>query len=284
MKEKIGLIGRGFVGEALYNVFSKEYFIEVFDLDKAKSTVNSLEELVNKVKIIFLALPTPINEKEEAYLDHIYEVYDKISSYDKNNIIVIKSSVQPGTTKKINEKYKNIKTVFNPEFLREKTHFEDFKNQSYIILGGEEPETEEVSKLYNKVFPEVPIYKSDSTTAEMTKFFINVFLATKVSFCNEIFNICNSLNINYNDVINLALLDNRIGNSHTKVPGDPTEKALHGRGFGLTCFPINLSILIDLANKLNVDAKILKAVKLRNETIDRPEKDWLVDNKTIVKK
>jgi hypothetical protein len=145
-------------------------------------------------------------------------------------------------------------------------------------------EVDEVSKLYNKDFPDIPIYKTDTTTAEMTKFFINVFLATKVSFCNEIFDICNSLDINYNDVINLALLDNRIGSSHTKVPGDPTDKALHGRGFGLTCFPINLSILIDLANKLEVDTKILKAVKLRNDTIDRPEKDWLIENKTIVKK
>lgn len=283
MKEKIGLIGLGFVGGALHNSFLKYFDIKVFDKDKNKSNINSLEELSKQTKVIFLALPTPIKEDESAYLEHFYKIYDKLNSYNNKNIVVIKSSVQPGTTKKLNEKYKNITTIFNPEFLREKTHIADFENQEFVILGGDNLAVNKVSELYKLVFPNTPIYATDSTTAEMVKFFINTFLATKVSFCNEISQICTKLGVNYNDVKDLALLDNRIGSSHTKVPGEPTEKAAHGKGFGLTCLPLNLCILIDLANQLEIDAKILKAVKERNETIDRPEKDWLIDNKTIVK-
>lgn len=283
MKKKIGLIGLGFVGGALHHSFLKHFDIKVFDKDKAKSNVDSLEELSKQTEIIFLALPTPIKEDETAYLEHFYKIYDKLNNYNNKNIVVIKSSVQPGTTKKLNDKYKNITTIFNPEFLREKTHISDFENQEFVILGGEKVAVSKVSELYKLVFPNTPIYSTDCTTAEMVKFFINTFLATKVGFCNEISQICTQLGVNYNDVKELALLDARIGTSHTNVPGEPTEKAVHGKGFGLTCLPLNLCILIDLANKLEVDAKILKAVKERNETIDRPEKDWLIDDKTIVK-
>lgn len=283
MKEKIGLIGLGFVGGALHNSFSKHFDIKIFDKDISKANTSSLEDLSKQVKVIFLALPTPINEDETAYLEHIYDLYDKLNTYNNKNIVVIKSSVQPGTTAFLNKTYQNVTTIFNPEFLREKTHIKDFEEQEFIILGGSDDSVKKVSSLYSVVFPNVPIYTADSTIAEMVKFFINTYLATKVSFCNEIYSICQSLDINYDNVRDLALLDKRIGESHTKVPGEPTEKAMHGKGFGLTCLPLNLCILIDLANKLNVEAKILKAVKERNEFLDRPEKDWLIENKTIVK-
>lgn len=277
--DTLGLIGLGFVGYALYEGFKDKFLIETYDLLAERSSTKSIEDLMSKTKVIFIAVSTPITKENKPYMDHIHSIFSEISKYNDNHIIVLKSSIQPGTSKLLSEKY-NLDVVFNPEFLREKTHIQDFKEQKYIILGGEK--AEDIEKIYNVSFPEVPVYKTDTSTAEMVKFFINVFLATKVSLCNEIFDICEKLDVNYDNVKNLVQLDDRIGNSHMRVPGDPAVNAEHGRGFGLTCFPLNICILIDLANNLNLDSKILKAVKKRNDELDRPEKDWAIPGKTVI--
>ena len=97
--------------------------------------------------------------------------------------------------------------VFNPEFLLERNAEEDFRNTSRVILGGPRPATTLLKQFYSKIFPNAQIIKTDSTIAEMVKYLINSFLAVKVSFANEIYSICNSLEIDYDNKIALSTLE-----------------------------------------------------------------------------
>jgi len=109
--------------------------------------------------------------------------------------------------------------------------------------------------------------------AEMIKYFRNTFLSLKVSFCNEIYDLCQKKGINYENVRELATLDKRIGTSHSYVPGHDGK-----RGFGGTCFPKDTTALLRDFEDSGVDSYLLKAAVERNNRVDRPEEDWK-DNK-----
>ena len=182
--------------------------------------------------------------------------------------IVIKSTVSPGTTDKWNSSYESLDIVFNPEFLTEANAVEDFNNQNRIILGGPRPATTELRRMYSKVFPKAHIIKTDSTHAEMVKYLTNSFLATKVSFANEIYQICDKLNIDYDKVVEYATLDDRLGKSHWNVPGPDGDF-----GFGGHCLPKDLSALIYLAMNLHTETNVLNAVEETND-VGRKNRDW----------
>ena len=265
---KIGYIGLGFVGNAVKTTFDKHFQSEVYDIDKTKSTTSSIIDLLQKCDILFLALPTPINQDGQCQLSIIRETLDIINKNSKNKLLIIKSSVPPGMTAKFAEQYTNINFIFNPEFLTERNAEKDFANQDKIILGGNKKHTKLAKQIYRMVFETTPIYETDWTTAEMVKFIINCFLATKVSLLNEFFQISDKLNINFDETMNLVRLDKRIGDSHNNVPG--WDLLL---GFGGSCFPANINILINKAKELGIDPKILQACWDKNLEV-RPERDW----------
>jgi len=263
----IGIVGQGFVGEAVYETMKAAYNIETFDIAKS-STCESLEELCRKVKIIFLCLPTPMKKNGECDLRIIENIVEKIDDLGKDKIIVIKSTIPPGTTKRLNSVCNNVQIVFNPEFLTEANYIDDFRNQSRIIIGGPRPASTKVKNIFKKVFQNTPIIKTGSNTAEMVKYFANCFLATKVSFANEMKQFCDKKDIDYDKVVEYALYDARIGRSHLEVPGPD------GRlGFGGSCFPKDVNALIQEMKKEDVNAGVLKAVWRKNLSV-RPEKDW----------
>jgi nucleotide sugar dehydrogenase len=275
----IGFVGLGFVGGAAREAFKHHFDTEVYDLIQDKATVQSLTELATKCPVIFLALPTPIKiSTGECNLSIIQNTLEELNQNSRENIVVIKSSVPPGSTKKFQEQYKNLRFVFNPEFLTERNAIEDFKNQSKVILGGFNKNVKIVKKLYNTALPNAFVHTTDFTTAEMCKFMINCALATKVSLFNEFYQICKNLSIDYDQALTLTLLDERIGASHTQVPGWDTLL-----GFGGSCFPANINILIHTAEKLGIDPKMLKAAWVKNLEV-RPEKDWeQLEGRAIVK-
>ena len=224
----IGIIGNGFVGKAVKESFKNHFDVFIFDTDKRKANVESLNELINKCRIIFLCLPTPMNLDDGSC--HLGIVEDTLSKIDdwcdemeyyglEQRTIVIKSTIQPGTTEKWNQKYKKIDIAFNPEFLTEANSIEDFKNQNRIIIGSTRKVGAKIKSIYSKVFPKVPIIKTSSTIAEMIKYFTNCFLAMKVSYANEMYQICEKLDIDYDKVVEYAVRDERIGISHLNVPG-----------------------------------------------------------------
>lgn len=268
--ENIGIVGLGFVGGAVYETMKSIYKVETFDLHK-ECSCKSLEDLVQKSEVIFICLPTPMNKDGSCNLSLINNTVleiDHLSDISAKKVVVIKSTIPPGTTQRLNDICKNIQVVFNPEFLREATFLDDFKNQNRIIIGGPRPGSTIVQNLYAKIFASVPIVKTGSSTAELIKYFINCFLASKVSFCNEFYQICEKVGVDYDKVIEYALYDNRLGNSHLRVPGHDGHF-----GFGGSCFPKDLNALIFEAKRLGLSPTVLEAVWKKNLEV-RPEKDW----------
>jgi len=268
MSLQIGIIGQGFVGNAVYQKFKNYYDILTYDLDPIKSN-SSLENLIEKSNIIFTCLPTPMNTDGSCNISIVDSVLDEINKVaHQKKIVVIKSTIPPNTTAEFNKKYKNLDIVFNPEFLTERNAVSDYENQNRIILGGPRPATTTLKQIFSKVFPGAHIIKTDSTHAEMVKYLTNTFLSVKVSFANEIYQVCQSLNIDYDKVVEYATLDERMGNSHWAVPGPDGDL-----GFGGTCFPKDLSALIHLTNQHQTLNNVLKATMETNNTV-RTDRDW----------
>jgi len=267
--DNIGIIGQGFVGTATREGL-KEHF-EVYTYDKycaEKSTCPDMKEVCAVSKIVFVCLPTPMKKNGSCDLSILENVVYQIDRYNLDNIVVIKSTIPPGTTAIFNENCKNIQVVFNPEFLTEANYIEDFKNQNRIIIGGPRPASTIVKNMFTKVFQEVPIIKTGSNTAESVKYFINTFLATKVSFANEFRQICEQTDVDYDKVVEYALYDERLGKSHFSTPG-PDGRS----GFGGSCFPKDINAMIYFAAVSGVKASVLSAVWQKNLEV-RPEKDW----------
>tara|TARA_A100001015_G_C15010092_1_gene722613 strand:+ start:412 stop:1257 length:846 start_codon:yes stop_codon:yes gene_type:complete len=277
----VGIIGLGYVGTALKEGFKDAHHIETYDLRKDLSTCESIDDLLKKTDLIFICVPTPMNEDGSSNLNIVFKVISQISSskFLKNQILIIKSTIPPGTTEHLNQKYKNLEIVFNPEFLTEANFIEDFKNQDRIILGGPRPATTILKQFYISIFPNAAIIKTGSTHAEMVKYLANTFLATKVSFANEIKMICDKLDIDYDKVVEYASYDKRLGKSHWSVPGPDGNL-----GFGGSCFPKDINALINKASELNLDTKVINAAWETNLKV-RPERDWeLLEGRAVTKK
>lgn len=275
MTVSMGVIGMGYVGGAIINAANiSGKSVSTYDIDvKRNPNCKTIYELVNNSNIIYIAVPTPMDIVTGKCDTSIVEsVVDTIDRYAKNKILVVKSTVLPGTTERLQQKYKNNTILFSPEFLTEANHLSDFLEQDIMIMGyptgvhidtAMDAITHQIS-LTNRVSSH---YCVDSRTAEIYKYIANSFLATKVSFANEMADIASSLGVNWNDIINMITSDSRMGKTHWAVPG-PDGKC----GFGGTCFPKDISALINLSDR--IDTPILDAVWSRNTTIDRPEKDW----------
>jgi UDPglucose 6-dehydrogenase len=253
------------VGQAVEYGFSNS---EIHIYDKYKD-YESLEDVAKKSDYIFICLPTPIKSDESGIdLSIINDNVSKIVKYTNgtDKVIVIKSTVVPGTTEGFIKKYPKSLFCFNPEFLREASFLQDFVNTDRVVIGaGNGLVFRRVCSLYQSVMPSVPIFSTDPTTAEMVKYMANCLLATKVIFANEMYDICQKMGIKYQEVKEMVVADKRIGKSHLDVT---TVK-----GFGGKCFPKDLLALRALAKKKGVDTSILDTVWKRNLKI-RKVKDW----------
>ena len=256
------------MGTAVKTIFEKYYEIHTYDLDKNKSSCGSISELVSDTDVIFICVPTPMNKDGSCNTNIVEDVIEKINFVGKDITVVIKSTISPGTTDGLNTKYNNVSSVFNPEFLTEANFIDDFKNQNRIIIGGQRPATTKVKQIYAKVLPKTKVIKTGSTHAEMVKYMTNTFLATKVSFANEMKMICDKIDIDYDKVVEYATYDDRLGKSHWSVPG-PDGKL----GFGGSCFPKDLNALIDLCYEKSIKANTLFGAWETNLEV-RPEQDW----------
>ena len=262
----IGIIGQGYVGTAIKVGFDPHYKIHTYDkFDLAKSTLPNLNDLTKECEVIFVCVPTPMRKDGTCYIGIVEEVIREIDSYSKDDtIVVIKSTVPPGTTDTMNKNYSNVTVIFNPEFLTEENFLEDFKNQKRIILGGQRNGTNTLRQIYSRVFPHATIVKTGSKTAEMVKYFINNFLATKVSFANEMYKVCEQVDIDYDKVVEYATYDERLGKSHWAVPGPDGD-----HGFGGHCLPKDLSAIISQFETYG----LLEAVESVNDQV-RDNRDW----------
>jgi UDPglucose 6-dehydrogenase len=269
---KLGVIGQGFVGGAVYQGMKNYFDVYTYDIN-GKCTESSLFELIERVNVTFLCLPTPMRKSGECDLSIVENCLSQVdmlvkSLNKKDFIVIIKSTIPPGTTERLNKSNENINVIFNPEFLTEANAIEDYKNQNRIIVGGDRPWTSTVKTIFEKAFPQVPIIKTSSTIAEMVKYVTNTFLATKISFANEMFQICQGLDIDFDKVIEYSKYDGRLGNSHWSVPGHDGDF-----GYGGHCFPKDIAALNNVAEELGVKSTMLKATIDKNKEV-RTDKDW----------
>ena len=227
-------------------------------------------ELVNNSDIIFVCVPTPMFESGECDLSIVNSVVEELSrhEYINNKVIVIKSTVVPGTTESLAASYPEMNFVFNPEFLTERTAVQDFENTSRVVLGGPRPATTILKQIYSNVFPKATIVKTDSTHAEMVKYMTNTFLSVKVSYANEIYKLCGALGIDYDKVVEYATYDERLGKTFWAVPGTDGDF-----GYGGHCFPKDLAAILHLTEKLNTVNNVLCATQETNNNV-RENRDW----------
>ena len=278
IEQKIGVVGNGFVGGAVKFGFSPQVGcdaeVRVYDKNPIKST-HTLEETVNESDFIFLSVPTPANEDGSINLDILTDALNDIDGVsEKDNYILIRSTVVPGTTWALQEKFPKLNLLFNPEFLTERSANFDFINQGRFIIGsGDSYKSALGSELFSKLIRDrfgdcVAILETTYETAEMIKYMNNCFFATKVSFMNEMYQIAEKCKVNWEQAVDGFVADGRIGHSHLNVPGHDGKF-----GFGGSCFPKDVQALRNFAEDIGVNPSVLAAVWRKNLEV-RPEQDW----------
>ena len=268
---KIGIVGNGFVGSAIMHGFILHVDdILIYDKDTRRRT-HSMEEMANEAEVIFICVPTPMFESGECDLSIVESVTEELSAFDcmKEKVIVIKSTVVPGTMESLAEKYPELNFVFNPEFLTERRARLDFINTSRIVLGSnKQSAVGVVEKLYKIRFPHTKIVKTDFGTAQLIKYMANCFFATKVSFMNEMHQVCKAINGDWEKAVEGFITDGRIGNSHIDVPGHDGDL-----GFGGKCFPKDINAMIKKAEALGINPSVMKGAWEKNKEV-RKNLNW----------
>ena len=262
-KIKVGILGNGFVGEAISFAFSSVSDIYVYDIDPLRC-LNDIES-VHDCDFVFVCVPTPMHKDGSQDLSFVDSVFEKATD---RPIYIIKSTVLPGTTDLLSKQYPKFKIIFSPEFLTERTAKLDILTQSRIILGGELSLTEKAKILFNKRFKIKNVIQTDAKTAELTKYMNNTFFATKVSIMNEFKLICDKIGANWEDALKGFVSDGRIGDSHLNVPGHDGKL-----GYGGTCFHKDVNALLSFSKKHNIKLNTIAGGWVTNLKV-RPEKDW----------
>ena len=254
---KVGIVGFGFVGKALFN--SMKSSVNTIRIDPVLNT--TIKDLVEfKPEIVFITVPTPMLDTGKQDISILEECIGGV--IETKALIVIKSTVLPNHLESL--KKRKINFIYNPEFLREKYAYEDFINSKLIILGGEEECAKKVSDFYKthtKCIEKNHIF-TDEITASFVKYSINTFLSNKVIFFNQLKNIFDKSTStdSWENFINILSIDKRIGSSHMDVPGND------GRlGYGGACFPKDTKAFLDYSKYLAEDFSLLsESININN--------------------
>lgn len=281
----IGQIGYGYIGRAVENLFmncSSGSCFHVVTYDKLTDDDSVFDLIVANSEIIFIAVPTPMEADGRCHLGIVESVLDRIVERAaalkrplSDFIVVVKSTIPPGSTERWKAERPGLRLVFSPEFLTEKNNLDDFMNAERLILGGDSDDCHPVARAFAETWrdrfvvndPPV-IVLTNPTQAELVKYFTNVILATVVTFANEFKLVCDALGQDYDAVKNMALLDRRISPSHLNVPGHDGQL-----GFGGSCFPKDVNSICHIARELGVPERLFSAVVQRNDEL-RPSRDW----------
>jgi len=275
MEYSIGIVGNGFVGGATYLLKHKNVKAFIYDIEPEKCIPYEFElSRLTDCRFIFVCVPTPREFRGSCSTYEVEKVVFELldNNYDPERII-IRSTVPVGTSRKLG-------TMSMPEFLREEKWESDFLNRDQWILGTNNINNslrDEVCSLFNSAYKNgglvnrPTIHFLSTEEAELVKYVRNCFLATKVSFFNEVSDFCKFNEIDYERLISMVTLDKRIGESHTEVPG-PDGKT----GFGGACFPKDMDAFQHQLKKCGELSgrlpSVVKACIERNNKIDRPEK------------
>ena len=257
----LGIIGKGFVGSAVAHGFDKDCDQVIVD---PKYTDNEITDVLD-CKLVFVCVPTPPNEDGSINVDIVNDVLIELSMRDYKGVVVVKSTIIPDYLHEFKKEF-DLKIVYNPEFLTEANANEDFKNPPFQVFGGKWRDCEVVEKAYLRYSSVriVPTFKVDLTTASLLKYTINSWLATKVTFFNELKQLheLGSSMVSWEQFTDMLSRDDRMGNSHMKVPGPDGEP-----GFGGHCFPKDTEALLHYANNKNIKMSVLRKAVQTNKKL-----------------
>lgn len=266
----IGTIGLGVVGNATKVGLERGH--KIFAYDKYKKGYGTLKDIADNCEVIFITVPTPMKKSGAIDLSAIYESVGILNEYaiekDEKQIIVIRSTAVSGTTDALAERYPKFDFAFNPEFLTDRNAVQDFIDSRRVVIGANSDRIFNIlEKVYHDAKFECPIIKTDIKTAEYIKYCSNVFLASQLSTANELYEIAQLLDVDWEKVRNVISYDSRIG-TFTKVPGDDGD-----RGWGFKCLPKDLNALVYLAREHGYRPDLLEEIWRTNLKF-RKKIDW----------
>jgi UDPglucose 6-dehydrogenase len=264
----IAIVGYGFVGKAVDYGFP-DNMCNKHIVDPLLGT--SVADLIDKsIDFTFVCVPTPMGEDGSIDSSIIESVVEQLLE-SVRGIIVIKSTVTPDIINQLFRGDKINRMIYNPEFLTEKSANEDFVNPGMHVFGGDPSATEALEYMYKyySLCKPCPTYHMTPVDASFVKYGINSFLATKVLWFNQFYDTVNAYGGNFGKVVGAITADNRVGRSHTTVPGFDGK-----RGFGGACFPKDTAALVAFANSLGSEMSVLKeAIRANNNYRASYEKD-----------
>lgn len=255
---KLGIVGHGVVGKALEALFRHgKHEIVIYDPLLEAYQSRQLRSEINLCDLVFVAVPTP--EAQDGCCD--VSAVEEVVSWVKAPTC-IKSTVPPGTVNRLAAQHDR-HLCFSPEYVGETTWhpWKEIENHGFLIVGGDHEACNLVVAAYQAALGPLPhYYVTDGTTAELCKYMENTFLATKVAFVNQFYDLAEAWGVNFNELRELWLADERIGRSHTIV----TEE----RGYRGRCLPKDIAAIIHAAKRLG-GAPLLEAVDRYNDEVCR---------------
>lgn len=278
MFNSINIIGYGYVGSACghlceknkvkFNVCDSQQKNGNFDYFTSNiETLIKYSESENEINYYFIAVPTPSNLEGECDISIIHNVLTKLNNcITQKTRVIIKSTMVPGSCNELHNTYKNIDIILCPEFLREATYKDDIYNASFVLLGL--PPNFDMTKysqllhLFRKLYAHnynIDFLMKSYEECELFKYTLNVHLAVKVWYFNEIHELSEKLGVEYDTLKTMFSLDSRIGDYGTKVPGSDGKF-----GYGLSCLPKETRGMMKLQEKLGIDNQVLKEIIKRN--------------------
>lgn len=259
--KKIGIMGVGMVGGAMQRYFADQK-INVIAYDPAKGFNDKNE--INKAEIIFICVPTPFNPEKNNF-DTVY-LDEAFSILDGSKIIVIKSTVLPGTTSAYQQKFSRHRILFSPEFLTEATADKDVCEPNRQIVGYTE-QSKDAAEEVLKILPRAPFEKIVSADeAEMVKYYNNCFYALKVAYVNQIYDLCQKLGIDYDIVKECAKPEPMMGSNHFEI----FHKGY--RGYGGKCLPKDVRALVRLSKDAGINLSLLEQAEEYNNDLVSKQK------------
>jgi len=278
--ESINIVGMGFVGSAIGYIHEKNNVkYNVYDLQEKKGGfeyfTSDIQDLIahseaeNDVNYYFICVPTPSDSDGKCDTSIVELVISQLEKYTtKRTVVLIKSTLVPGTCQSFVDKYKRVEIILNPEFLREATHKDDMYNADFVLIGSNNIENEtfhQLTVMFKRLYshkPDIEIISKTFEECELFKYTLNVHLAVKVWYFNKIYELTEKMGVKYESLKELFKLDPRIGDYGTKVPG-PDGK----RGYGLSCLPKETRGMSKLQERLGLDNSVLKYIIDENEEL-----------------
>ena len=255
---KVGIIGMGYVGKAVQaSWLGSSHDVVYYDPAVAGSLPNVAAIVNERPGVIFVCVPTPSSAEGACDSSIVKSTLDQILG-NYAGIIIVKSTVEPDFWKNYTQ-HSNLFHV--PEFLVASNAISDYLNPKFIFIGGHKDQSYQVLRILqlSAVRLSVPTYSTDLITASLVKYFMNTFLATKVTVLNQFNQLSNAIGANWSDFTEMLEMDERMGTSHNQVPGPDGHY-----GYGGACFPKDVCAIISTIQAHGVSAGIIEAVDSAN--------------------